>query len=149
MSEVVLRMRHCRACGAVFCICSHCDRGQRYCSQACRQVTRRRQRRAANRRHQRTELGRRAHRMRQRQYRLRRAGAHVTDHGSHSGHVAAFTRSSRAWQLCRLRPSRPVDRPLSSESAAAKSSKAARSVGKRSKNCVSGCPLTTAAHPVK
>jgi hypothetical protein len=82
MSEVVLRNRNCRACGFVFCVCSHCDRGQSYCSQECRREARRQQLRAANRRHQRTHAGRRLHQMRQRDYRRRRAGARVTDHGS-------------------------------------------------------------------
>jgi hypothetical protein len=27
VSEVVLRNRNCRACGVVFFVCSHCDRG--------------------------------------------------------------------------------------------------------------------------
>jgi hypothetical protein len=107
MPEVVLRQRRCRACTAVFCICRHCDRGQCYCSPACRQGARRQQRRAANRRHQRTEGGRRAHRIRQRHYRLRQAGVRVTDHGSRSiiksrpadrggfGHCAICGRYSR------------------------------------------------------
>ena len=84
MSEVVLRIRHCCSCGAVFCICSHCDRGQRYCSQSCRMEARQQQLRAARRRYQRAEPGRRAHRMRQRRYRLRRAKACVTDQASQS-----------------------------------------------------------------
>ena len=46
MSEVVLRNRNCRACGFVFCVCSHCDRGQCYCSQECRREARRQQLRA-------------------------------------------------------------------------------------------------------
>jgi hypothetical protein len=82
MSEVVLRMRRCRACGAIFSVCSHCDRGQCYCSQDCRRGARRQQLRAANRRYQRTDGGRRAHRTRQRSYRFRRLDASVTDHGS-------------------------------------------------------------------
>jgi hypothetical protein len=86
MTEMVLRTRHCRACWSVFSVfsvCTHCDRGQCYCSQLCRRESRQRQLREAGRRYQRTESGRRAHRMRQRGYRLRRAQACVTDHGSH------------------------------------------------------------------
>lgn len=82
MSEVVLRNRNCRGCGVVFCVCGRCDRGQCYCSPLCRRGARRQQLRAANRRHQRTDAGRRLHRMRQREYRLRLAKARVTDHGS-------------------------------------------------------------------
>ena len=80
MSEGLLRNRNCRGCGVVFCVCGRCDHGQCYCSPLCRQRARRQQLRAANRRHQRTDAGRRLHRMRQRDYRLRRAEARVTDH---------------------------------------------------------------------
>jgi len=81
---VILRQRRCRACEGVFCICCHCDRSQCYCSSACREQARRQPRRAANRRHQKTEGGRQAHRIRQRNYRLRQASVRVTDHGSQS-----------------------------------------------------------------
>src|ERR1035437_7382870 len=84
--EAVLRARLClgRACNVLFFICSHCDRGQRYCGAACSTTARQRQRRAANRRHQTSPEGRLDHRDRQRQYRRRRAQARVTDQGSHS-----------------------------------------------------------------
>ena len=65
-------------CGAVFYVCLACYRGQRYCSERCRSKARRAQRRAANRRYQRSEEGRARHRERQRAYRRRR----VTDQGS-------------------------------------------------------------------
>ena len=29
---LLLRPRRCNACESLFCVCSHCDRGQRYCS---------------------------------------------------------------------------------------------------------------------
>ncbi len=82
--EVVLRQRVClgSGCRAVFFLCSHCDRGQRYCSLACRDQARLRQRRCANRRHQRSLEGRLDHRDRQREYRRRQAQARVTDQGS-------------------------------------------------------------------
>ena len=84
--QVLLRQRQCRAepCGAVFYLCSSCDRGQRYCSERCREKARRQQRRAANRRHQGSDEGRLDHRDRQREYRLRTVGR-VTDQGSGSG----------------------------------------------------------------
>src|SRR5260370_6921281 len=80
IGEVVLRPRVCRSqgCQTVFWICSHCDRGRCYCRAACRTEARRRQRRAANGRHQRSLEGRLDHRDRQRAYRRRR----VTDQGS-------------------------------------------------------------------
>lgn len=78
----------------MFFICSHCDRGQVYCSPGCRDATRRLQLRAANLRHQRSEEGRLDHRDRQRAYRRRLAGSaitsaveNVTDHGSND-HVS-------------------------------------------------------------
>jgi hypothetical protein len=82
--EVVLRQRVCRsqACLAVFWICAHCDRGQGYCSPACRSEVRRQQCRAANRRYQRSPEGRLDHQDRQRAYRQRHAPARVTDQSS-------------------------------------------------------------------
>jgi hypothetical protein len=72
--DPILRQRICNgaACFAVFFICQHCDCGQRYCSVACQSQAYRKQRRAANRRHQQSEEGRLDHRDRQRQYRCRR-----------------------------------------------------------------------------
>jgi len=83
---VVLRQRRCRRCNAVYWICSHCDRGQRYCSAFCRVPARRQQRRRANRRHQQSPEGRADHRDRQREYRhrCRQIRARVTDQGSAS-----------------------------------------------------------------
>lgn len=80
--EAVLRQRVCarEVCRAVFWICEHCDRGQRYCGSACRTEARLKQRRRANRRHQGSPEGRLDHRDRQREYRCRRA--RVTDQGS-------------------------------------------------------------------
>jgi hypothetical protein len=82
--EAVLRQRICLSpdCRALFFVCSHCDRGHRYCSASCRSATRGRQRRCANRRHQQSPEGRLDHRDRQRQYRERRTRARVTDQGS-------------------------------------------------------------------
>ena len=84
--EVVLRQRVClrSGCHLVFFICSHCDRGQRYCSLICRHQSRLQQRRNANRRHQQSPEGRLDHRDRQRAYRHRRARPRVTDQGSFS-----------------------------------------------------------------
>jgi hypothetical protein len=81
-----LRMRRCRGpgCGAIFYVCCRCDRGQRYCSAACRAAARRQQLSAANSRYQRSELGRQAHRRRQRAYRERFSKPRVTYQGSRS-----------------------------------------------------------------
>ncbi len=67
------------------CVCA-CDRGQRYCSLACRHRARLHQRRHANRRYQQSPEGRLDHRDRQRRYRQRQAHrarqTRVTDQGS-------------------------------------------------------------------
>ena len=93
--EAVLRQRVCsrEECRAVFWICGHCDRGQRYCSPACRNDARLEQRRSANRRHQDSPEGRLDHRDRQREYR-RRCGR-VTDQGSLAITFPALCRSER------------------------------------------------------
>lgn len=84
--EVVLRQRICRGneCHAVFWICEHCDRGQRYCSPDCRIAARLDQRRRANRRYQQSPEGRQDHRDRQQQYRRRQCQTRVTDQSSAS-----------------------------------------------------------------
>jgi hypothetical protein len=58
--EAILRLRFCARGlpGRRSTICVSCDRGQRYCSPECRLEVRRRQRHAANRRYQQSELGR-------------------------------------------------------------------------------------------
>lgn len=84
--EVILRQRICggEGCHAVFWICEHCDRGQRYCSPECRIAARLQQRRRANRRYQQSPEGRQDHRDRQEQYRSRHCRARVTDQSSAS-----------------------------------------------------------------
>jgi hypothetical protein len=77
-----------------FCPC--CDRGQGYCSAECRGHARRRQRRAANRRHQQSVEGRLDHRDRQRAYRCRRPRRRVTDQGSQTVDSTPPSESGRA-----------------------------------------------------
>src|SRR5215813_15111301 len=84
-------------CGAMFFICPHCDRGQRYCSDNCRQRSRLEQVRAASRRYQNSPEGRLGHRDRQRSYRQRIAvtaqvlpAKSVTHHGSEEGARSAI-----------------------------------------------------------
>jgi len=59
---VLLREIQCPWCGKLFCICRSCWRGQRYCSDACRQAARRKAHRQAQQRYRRTERGKNAHR---------------------------------------------------------------------------------------
>lgn len=97
-TQPVFRQRFCKVphCRSLFFICSHCDRGQIYCSPDCRKLSRREQLRAAGRRHQQSQEGRLDHRDRQRAYRLRKAASaskpsqkSVTDHTSHSTQPSA------------------------------------------------------------
>ena len=64
----------------MFLVCRSCDRGHRYCSEGCREVARRVQKRAARRRHQQSPEGRADHRDHQRA--LRRRQRAVMDHPS-------------------------------------------------------------------
>jgi hypothetical protein len=75
--RAVLLERTCgwQPCQAIFYICSHCDRGHRYCSVACGRQARRQQQRVANRRYQTSPEGRLDHRDRQCQYRQRKRSA--------------------------------------------------------------------------
>ena len=75
-----LRVRHCceQTCRALFAICASCDRGHRYCREACRRRSRQRQVQAAGRRYQGSEAGKLGHRRRQCAYRERHADAPVT-----------------------------------------------------------------------
>jgi len=66
------RLFLCDRCGILVRICTDCDRGNRYCSQACSKASRAETIRRASRRYQRSSLGRRNHRRRQARYRARR-----------------------------------------------------------------------------
>lgn len=61
----------CARCRCAVIICSHCDRGQRYCSAACSRQARSCAQRAAGKRYQASRKGRHAHARRQRQWRSR------------------------------------------------------------------------------
>ena len=63
----------CARCRKAVTICSHCDRGHRYCGEGCSQATRRRAVREAGQRYQATRQGRHRHAERQRRYRVRMA----------------------------------------------------------------------------
>jgi hypothetical protein len=70
----------CAGCRTPVLICSHCDRGNRYCTASCASQARQQSIRAAGRRYQDTHCGRRAHAERQRRYRARQQK--VTHHRS-------------------------------------------------------------------
>jgi hypothetical protein len=61
----------CAGCRTAVLICSHCDRGQRYCTSGCADQARRRSVRAASCRYQASLRGRHAHAKRQQRYRAR------------------------------------------------------------------------------
>ena len=52
----------CRWCGASFCVCQKCWRGQAYCSEECRRLGRGRVHREAQRRYRQRPKGKKAHR---------------------------------------------------------------------------------------
>ncbi len=70
----------CALCRCPVLICSHCDRGQRYCSAACSHQARSGAQRAAGKRYQDSRKGRHAHARRQGQWRARQQT--VTHQGS-------------------------------------------------------------------
>lgn len=83
-SEVSFRQLFCRGagCGLMFFICRPCYRGQAYCSDECRRVSRQQQRRKANRRYEQDPEVRQDHRDRQREYRKQLRDSCVTDQSS-------------------------------------------------------------------
>jgi hypothetical protein len=88
------RLFLCARCRDQVLLCSHCDRGQRYCGPACSRQARDAAQRDAARRYQRSRRGRMAHAARTRRWRSRRL-AHrgvansVTHQGSQAGVAAA------------------------------------------------------------
>jgi len=70
--ENTARLFNCARCQHQAVICSHCDRGNIYCSKQCSEVARKTSLRAAGRRYQRTRRGRFKHAARQYRYRARR-----------------------------------------------------------------------------
>ena len=73
------RLLMCARCGLQVLLCLGCDRGQRYCSQACSAASRRESQRAAARRYQRSDAGRSAHAARSRRWRLARVAEQAHD----------------------------------------------------------------------
>lgn len=66
------RLFLCSRCRDQVLLCSHCDRGQRYCSRACSSMSRRERRRQAARRYQNSRRGQLMHAARQSRLRQRR-----------------------------------------------------------------------------
>jgi hypothetical protein len=91
MEQRPARLFVCARCRAQVLLCSHCDRGNRYCGRGCRREAREAARREAGKRYQRSHRGRTAHAARSRRWRRRRAEAEydVTHQGSQAGVRAA------------------------------------------------------------
>lgn len=75
------RLYCCALCHAQAVICSHCDRGQIYCSAQCSKIARLKSCREAEKRYQLTPAGKHKHADRQKRYR-ERLNKKVTDQGS-------------------------------------------------------------------
>ena len=75
------RLYYCALCHAQSIICSHCDRGQIYCSDTCAREARLKSCREAEKRYQHTSRGKHKHAARQKRYR-ERLRQKVTDQGS-------------------------------------------------------------------
>jgi hypothetical protein len=75
------RLFVCARCREQVVLCSHCDRGQRYCGRACSGTARREAQRAAAQRYQRTRAGRLAHADRSRRWRQRQRELAAIDAG--------------------------------------------------------------------
>jgi hypothetical protein len=75
------RLFQCALCSRQALICSHCDRGHQYCSQACARQARRQSHNRANQKYSQTLRGKHANAARQKRYRQRQQQK-VTDQGS-------------------------------------------------------------------
>jgi hypothetical protein len=98
------RLFLCARCRVQVVLCSHCDRGNRYCGRVCRRLARDAARRASASRYQRSWRGRLAHAERSRRWRQRHAARgtlddcgdasglehNVTHKGCPPGHPAAL-----------------------------------------------------------
>jgi hypothetical protein len=91
------RLFLCARCSTQVRLCSHCDRGQRYCTPSCSSLARDTAQREAARRYQRSRGGRMAHAARSRRWRIRHhriepvattefvAGANIVTHQGSPG----------------------------------------------------------------
>lgn len=86
LRDAPARMFLCAGCRAQVVVCSHCDRGQRYCAGGCAGRTRQRLQREAGRRYQRSRMGRHKHAQRMRRWRDQsRADANKVTHQGSQG----------------------------------------------------------------
>lgn len=79
--KTTARMYSCAGCRRQTHICSHCDRGNIYCSGECSSAARQRSMRAAGQRYQVSRAGKMNHAARQKRYRQRQQEIKVTHQG--------------------------------------------------------------------
>ena len=84
MRDMPARLFHCARCGLHVLVCSHCDRGQRYCANGCASTARRELQGAAGKLYQQGHDGRVNHALRMAAWRARQAekALAVTHQGS-------------------------------------------------------------------
>ena len=83
--DIPARLFLCARCRVQVVLCSHCDRGNRYCGRPCWRLARDAARRESASRYQRSRLGRLAHAERSRRWRQRREAHGGSGSGSGSG----------------------------------------------------------------
>lgn len=106
------RRFHCCRCEKATYICSHCDRGQMYCSRRCRDEARRECVREAGARYQRTRRGREKHARRQQRYRDRQSsGEKVTHHPCRSEATASTVVACGIPSICATTQHAPTAQP--------------------------------------
>lgn len=104
LKTLLLKEIHCKWCTQIFYVCQHCWRGQAYCSDTCRQASKRRSRRRAQQKYRRTEKGKRRHRQAERRRRVRQGKKIMDDPSStpDDGHATVLQNSKYAAVCCRF-----------------------------------------------
>ena len=100
-----LRPVRCKRCNRLFHLCRSCDRGQSYCSDACREGSRQERVERARRKYARSEKGKQNNRDRQRRFRKRKSlkfqclNKRVTDPSSQGALAVVCLRRERAGRV--------------------------------------------------
>ena len=96
------RLFNCRKCTKQVVICSHCDRGNIYCSNVCANQSRINNHRLSNQLYQRTYRGKLLHALRQKHYRARQKEK-VTDQCSTEAPINDLLPELKNEKKCRLK----------------------------------------------
>ena len=101
--ETRFRTFNCRWCHSAVSICSHCDRGNLYCSSLCKKEARRKSLQAAGKKYQNSRQGKFKHANRQNRYRSRQniIQLKVTHHSFNQPlfHVLVSTESQKLFTI--------------------------------------------------